>query len=274
MKNRHFIKLAGKTTKAAEENEEVQMTQIRVKAHLLDKEMQCSSSRKIRFSARRLQDLAERLRTYREQHGPGKPDFQWAEQIAELYALALKEPGRFEYPWSPKQRIRISRSQFEVLVKSRRSIRKFSSQDVDEVLILDIVTLASWAPTNCNQQSLRFIIVKTPEIRNKLVHGGMHGTMSPCVIGVLADMRFYSEGDIECPAHDAGAAIQTMLLASHFHGLGACYTSSVACNASKYRSLLGVHEYEKVMALIWLGHYEHQPIAPPRRNIAEIVRIL
>jgi len=273
MKNTHFIKLA-RTGGVSQDDEEVQMTQIRVKAHLLDKEMQCSSSRTMRFSWRRLQDLKERLRIYREQHDPEKPDYQWAEEIVALYSRALEGSEGFEYPWFPRPTVQLSHSAFADLVTSRRSIRKFSSRDVEEELILDLLRLANWAPTNCNQQSLRFVIVKSPEIRKKLVHGGMQGRMSPCVIAVLADMRFYSEGDLECPAHDAGAAIQTMLLAFHVHGLGACYTSSLSCNASKYRSLLGVQVYEKIMALIWVGYYDHQPLAPARRSISEVVRIL
>jgi hypothetical protein len=33
-----------------------------------------------------------------------------------------------------------------------------------------------------------------------------------------------------------------------------------------------VREHEKIMALIWVGHYEHQPIPPARREVSEIIR--
>lgn len=274
MKNPYFIKLARKLSELEDDDEEVLLTQIRVKAHLLDKELQTSTTRKIRFSPARLQDLSERLRVYRRKFDTAKPDYRWAERIEELYAAALQLRHEFRYPWSRKQRVRISESEFEKLLTTRRSIRKFTAKDVDDDLIRKILNLTQWAPTNCNQQSLRFLLVTKPEIRKQLVHGGMHGTMGPCIVAVLADMRFYSPGDIECPAHDAGAAIQTMLLAIHYYGLGACYTSSVTSNSKKNRALLRMREHEKIMALIWVGHYEDEPIPPARREISEIIRYL
>jgi nitroreductase len=272
MKNPHFVKLVRKPSEVEHDDEEVLLTQIRVRAHLLDKELQTSTRKKIRFSQDRVQDLSERLRVYRGKFDPGKPDYRWAERIEELYTRAVQEQQEFRYPWLRKQRVRISESEFEKLLTTRRSIRKFTTKDVDHGLINKILTLTHWAPTNCNQQSLRFVVLAKPEIREQLVHGGMHGTMSPCIIAVLADLRFYSAGDIECPAHDAGAAIQTMLLAVHYYGLGACYTSSLTSNSKKNRALLRVQEYEKIMALIWLGHYDDEPIPPARREVSEIIR--
>jgi len=274
MKNPYFIKLVRKPSELEHDEEEVVLTQIRVRAHLLDKEMQTSTSKKIRFSPARLRDLSQRLRVYRGKFNTLKPDYCWAERIEELYTRAVQEQQQFRYRWSSKERVRISESEFEKLLTTRRSIRKFTTKDVDDDLIRKILTMAHWAPTNCNQQSLRFVVVTTPKIRKQVVHGGMHGTMSPCIIAVLADMRFYSPVDIECPAHDAGAAIQTMLLAIHFHGLGACYTSSLGANSKRNRALLRVQEHEKIMALVWVGHYEHQPLPPARRGVSEIIRYL
>ena len=274
MKNPHFVKLVRKPSELEHDDEEVLLTQIRARAHLLDKELQTSTIKKIRFSHARLQHLSERLRVYRGKFDPAKPDYRWAESIEELYTRAVQEQQEFRYPWLRKQRVKISESEFEKLLTTRRSIRKFTAEDVDPGLIRKILALTRWAPTNCNQQSLRFVVLTKPEIRKQLVHGGMHGIMSPCIIAVLADLRFYSAGDIECPAHDAGAAIQTMLLAIHYYGLGACYTSSVASNSKKSRSLLRVQDYEKIVALIWVGHCEDEPIAPARREVSEIVRYL
>jgi len=274
MKNQYYIKLVREPSELAEDDEEVLLTHIRVKAHLLDKELQTSTSMKIRFSQARLQDLSKRLRVYRGKFDVAKPDYRWAERIEELYTRAVQEQQEFRYPWARKERVRISESQFEKLLTTRRSIRKFTTKEIDDDLIRKILILTHWAPTNCNQQSLRFVVVASPEIRKQLVHGGLQGAMSPCIVAVLADMRFYSPGDIECPAHDAGAAIQTMLLAIHYYGLGACYTSSLTSNSNRNRTLLRVREYEKIMALIWVGHYEHRPMPPARREVSEIIRHL
>ena len=274
MKNPHFIKLVRKPGEPDKNDEEVLLTQIRMKAHLLDKELQTSTGARVRFSPRKLQDLSGMFRLYGGKFDTSKADYRWAEKIAELYGKALADGERFRYPWSRKQKIKIANSEFEKLLATRRSIRKFTTEEINEELIRKTLALTLWTPTNCNQQSLRFVVVKDPEIRKRLVHGGMHGTMSPCVIAVLADLRFYSAGDIECPAHDAGATIQTMLLAFHYYDVGTCYTTSLAANSKKNRGLLGVQSHEKIMALIWVGHYEHVPIPPARRDVSEIIRYL
>jgi nitroreductase len=274
MKNPYFIKLVRNPGELKHDEQEVLLTQIRVKAHLLDKELQTFTTTKTRFSQARLQDLSERLRVYGEKFDTAKSDYRWAERIEELYTRAVQERQEFRYPWARKERVRISEPQFEKLLTTRRSIRKFTAEKVDQDLVRKILTLTQWAPTNCNQQSLRFVVVTSLEIRKQLVHGGLQGAMSPCIVAVLADMRFYSPGDIECPAHDAGAAIQSMLLAIHYYGLGACYTSSLTSNSKRNRALLRVQEHEKIMALIWVGHYEHRPIPPARREVSEITRHL
>jgi nitroreductase len=274
MKNPYYIKLVREPSGLAQDDEEVLLTQIRMRAHLLDKELQTSPAMKSRFSQARLQDLSARLRVYRRKFDTAKPDYRWAEGIEKLYTTAVQEQQEFRYPWGRKERVRIPESEFEKLLTKRRSIRKFTGRDVDDDLIRKILNLTHWAPTNGNQQSLRFLVVTKAEVRKQLVQGGMHGSMSPCIVVVLADMRFYSPGDIECPAHDAGAAIQTMLLAIHYYGLGACYTSSLTSNSKKNRALLRVREHEKIMALIWVGHYEDEPLPPARREVSEIIRYL
>ncbi|HYR02036.1 MAG TPA: nitroreductase family protein, partial [Syntrophobacteria bacterium] len=172
MKNPYFIKLVRKPGELDHDEEEVLLTQIRVKAHLLDKELQTSTTTKIRFSQARLQDLSERLRVYRGKFDTAKPDYRWAERIEELYTRAVQEQQEFRYPWLRKQGVRISESEFEKLLTTRRSIRKFTTKEVDDDLIRKILTLTHWAPTNCNQQSLRFVVVTNPELRKQLVHGG------------------------------------------------------------------------------------------------------
>ena len=274
MKNPHFIKQIKKVSQIEKDDEEVLMTQIRVRAHLLDKELQVFGSRKTVLSEQKLNDLVRRLEIYRKHFDLQKPDFKWAGEVEKIYRSALYQPESYRYSWLPNVQLRIDEEEFYKLMTTRRSIRKFTHRIIDDRLLEKVLTFATWAPTNCNQQSLRFVVVRTKEIREKIVHGGMNGRMSPCIVAVVSDLRFYSAGDIECPAHDSGAAIQNMLLAIHYYGLGACYTSSASCNSQKIRTLLGVKTYEKITALIWVGYHEHSPMPTVRRNVAEIIRHL
>src|SRR4030042_4907340 len=260
MKNPHYIKQIREITQIEKDEEEVLMTQIRVRAHLMDKELQVFGNRKTTLSEQKLNDLVCRLEIYLKHFDLQKPDFKWAEQVEKSYRSALFKPESFEYNWLPNVQLRIDEEEFYKLMTTRRSIRKFTQRIIDDHILEKVLTFANWAPTNCNQQSLRFIVVRAKEIREKIMHGGMNGRMSPCIVAVVSDLRFYSAGDIERPAHDSGAAIPNMLLAIHYYGLGACYNSSARCNSMKIRKLLGAKDYEKITALIWIGYHETSPM--------------
>jgi len=269
MENEHFIAYSGKGEALPRYDEEVLMTQIRVWAHWLDKELQISPSH---VKEDRLEHLSLRIRLYQERFGAGKPDLEWAKGIEEMYRRALHMRDGFSYDWREREALNIPEDEFDKLLTTRRSIRNFTGEDVPDDLIRKLLIYGNWAPTNCNQQSLRYIVVKSREIKDRLTLGGLSGSMSPCLVVVIADMRFYSDGDIECPVHDSAAAIQNMLLASHYYGLGACYTSSLITNSPQNRRMLGVEDYEKITAAILLGHYMRAPPAPARRRIDEIIR--
>jgi nitroreductase len=52
----------------------------------------------------------------------------------------------------------------EKLIKSRRSIRKWTAQEVSEELLTRAVEWASWAPNGGNMQGWRFVVVKNRDL--------------------------------------------------------------------------------------------------------------
>lgn len=269
MDNEHFISYSVEEENLSRYDEEVLMTQIRVWAHWLDKELQISPAYAKEDG---LKHLSLRMRLYNERFGSGKPDLAWAMGVEERYRRALEMRDAFNYDWQEREELNIPEGEFFKLLSTRRSIRNFTGEDVPDDLIKRLLIYGNWAPTNCNQQSLRYIVVKSLEIKDRLTLGSLRGSMSPCLVVVIADTRFYNDRDVECPAHDSAAAIQNVLLACHYYGLGACYTSSRITNSPKNRRILGVEDYEKITAAILLGYYKKPPPAPARRRIEEIIR--
>jgi len=51
------------------------------------------------------------------------------------------------------------------------------------------------------------------------------------------------------------------------------YVSDWGVDARKYRSLMGVNSYEKIMAFVWLGRYNRSLIVPARRDIDGILKV-
>jgi nitroreductase len=55
------------------------------------------------------------------------------------------------------------------LAKNTRSIRRFKPDPIPEKYIDQIIEVARWAPSGFNQQPWDFIVVRKPELKNKIV---------------------------------------------------------------------------------------------------------
>lgn len=273
MKNQYFVNYSTPKAMLNELDETTLLTQTMFWAHAIDK-MLCYESFKVTSNSGAVYErLKERLEAYAQRYGISKPAYKWAASVAELYERAEEEGNSFRYPGFEKVRIDIPEDEFAKLLKTRRSIRAFTGEPVDRRQIEKILEYASWAPNSCNCQALRYSIVSRPEVKKTINRNSMKGELAGCIIAVIADLRFYSDYDIECPAHDAGAAIQNMLLACHFYGLGACYVSDLSfCDSPEYRMLFKTFEYEKITAFVYVGHYHKAPPVPLRFDVKEFTR--
>jgi iodotyrosine deiodinase len=57
---------------------------------------------------------------------------------------------------------------FELRMRTRRTVRKFSSRPVPRQLIETALRVASRAPSGANQQPWRFVVVSNPEIKRRI----------------------------------------------------------------------------------------------------------
>jgi len=57
---------------------------------------------------------------------------------------------------------------FYELMSSRRSIRKYSSEEISDEVLLECVKAAGTAPSGANRQPWFFAIVKSPELKKKI----------------------------------------------------------------------------------------------------------
>ncbi|MFQ6618050.1 MAG: nitroreductase family protein [Fidelibacterota bacterium] len=61
------------------------------------------------------------------------------------------------------------------IILKRRSVRRYKSDEVEDWKIMEIMEAARLAPSACNSQCWRFIIVNDEEIRDKLVKVALGG---------------------------------------------------------------------------------------------------
>ncbi|SMB91247.1 nitroreductase family protein [Deinococcus hopiensis] len=77
-------------------------------------------------------------------------------------------------------------------IESRRSIRKFVQEPINQEDLHEILRLASLAPSAWNAQTWRFAVVQNPEIKAQLreaAYGQAQVTDAPAVIVVYSDME-------------------------------------------------------------------------------------
>ena len=157
------------------------------------------------------------------------------------------------------------------IVKSRRSIRKFTEQPVDWEMVESIVEAGTWAPSACNLQRWEFVAVTDGELKRRICTEAQTSELvlqAPVVIVVLYDRAFDSK--LHDHLQSVSAAIQNMLLKAHDLGLGTLWMASIK-KPEKLQELVSVPRRLFPAALVLVGYPAHQPKAPFRRPVSVVL---
>ena len=170
-----------------------------------------------------------------------------------------------------------------VAIKTRRSVRRFKPDPVDDKLLLQVLEAARWSPSWANTQCWRFIVVRNDGIKEQLA--GVLSTNNPAtnairsapiVIVVCAELQksgFYrgqastSKGDWFM--FDCGLAMENLALAAHSLGLGTVHVGLF--DAEKAQTVLGVPPGFAVVEMTPLGFPDGEARTPPRKELTEFV---
>ncbi len=170
------------------------------------------------------------------------------------------------------------------LIKSRRSVRRFKDKSVPRELLLSCVEAARLAPSACNAQPWRFLIVDEPQRREYLAKQAFSGVYlpmrwagkAPVLVALLArlDLKANRLGtQVQGTNYyllDIGIAGEHFVLRAHELGLGSCWLGWFS--AEKARKALGIPKKYRVVELIAVG-YPADRLAKPkkRRSLKDIV---
>ncbi|HHU82848.1 MAG TPA: nitroreductase family protein [Firmicutes bacterium] len=154
-------------------------------------------------------------------------------------------------------------------LKTRRSVRKFTREEVPEGHLREIVDCARLAATARNEQPWEFVVVRTPALRGEIARLADYGRFiaeAPACLAVFCkETKYYLE--------DGAAATENSLLAAQALGLGTCW---VAGDKKEYaeavRQLLGVPMGYKLISLVAIGYPAEGKVAgPPKRRLEEVL---
>jgi nitroreductase len=179
-------------------------------------------------------------------------------------------------------------------IKNRRSIRRYTSDAVDDDKINAILEAGRWAPSWGNTQCWRFVVVRDGEIKKKLTEAllpihlpdreipnpaTIAFTVAPVIIVVCAEIGKsggkhgrpgeYTTDKGDWFMFDAALAVQNMVLAAHALGLGTVIIG--AFEAARVEQALNVPPGYRVVAMFPLGVPAQPGKAPPRKELSELV---
>ncbi len=164
------------------------------------------------------------------------------------------------------------------VLRKRSSVRKYLPIPVEREKIAVCVEAARIAPSACNVQPWKFIVVDDPELKGRLVQDAFSGVHSfnrftqdaGALVAVVAETDFATNK--LCAALqgtqfyllDIGSACEHFILAATELGLGTCWLGWF--DEKKVKKLLAIPRKKKVVALISVGYYDRSVPAPERKR--------
>lgn len=169
-------------------------------------------------------------------------------------------------------------SRFLELAAARRSVRKYKADPVEREKLDLCLEAARLAPSACNAQPCKFIIIDEPELKEKFCAAAFTGVYSatrfaaaaPVLAAVVADTGKLSAWlgnqvqDTNFRLVDIGIAAEHFVLAAAEQGLGTCWIGWF--NAKGAAKALGLPAGRKVEVLISLGYPAENPAPRPRKS--------
>lgn len=133
-------------------------------------------------------------------------------------------------------------------IKSRRSCRKFTNQEIKKEDLEQILEAGIYAPSAMNKQSWRFTVLRKKENIQKLASAVRE------VLGRAADYNFYdptvfvlvsNERDNGNGEADVAVALENMFLAAEDLGVGSCWINQLKgiCDEPAIRALLDTYDF-------------------------------
>jgi len=157
---------------------------------------------------------------------------------------------------------------FLEIVKKRQSVRNYKQQPVPREIIERCAEAARLAPSACNSQPWKFIIVDEPEKKDELAMAAFSGVYSICkfvkrapvIVVVVTEKMSYAARvgaflkNIQYSLIDIGIASEHFVLQAAEEGVGTCMIGWFS--ERRVKKVLGLPKTANVDLLISMGYPE------------------
>jgi nitroreductase len=147
-------------------------------------------------------------------------------------------------------------------ILTRRSVRKYTTRDIPDALVEQLLRAAMAAPSACNQQPWQFVIIRERSLLDEIPRIHAFSQMlkeSPVAVLVCGDENLATHKKYW--VQDCSAATQNLLLAAHANGLGGVWLGVYpdAERVDGLRKLLALPAHVHPFSLVALG-YPAEPL--------------
>jgi nitroreductase len=151
------------------------------------------------------------------------------------------------------------------IIKTRRSIRRFSQGKLDRKFLIELVDAARSAPAYANIQSLEYIIVDEQDVCRQIFEtlswagyvrpkrNPAPNQRPPAYIVILIDSEIKKDSSV-----DTAAAIENILIGAWGCGIGSCRLKAI--DRLKILEILKIDEKYQVDSVIALGKPAEKPV--------------
>lgn len=163
------------------------------------------------------------------------------------------------------------------IFEERRSIRRYGDRPVEDEKLAAVLEAARLAPSWANLQCWTYVVVRDPSVK-EAVAATLKGNpiqkavaAAPVLIVACADPE--KSGHVNGQPYymlDIGIGLQQLMLEAWNQGLGTCWVGWI--REDEIRSVLGIPDGIRVVALTPLGYPAVLPESPGRKSPDEIVR--
>ena len=171
---------------------------------------------------------------------------------------------------------------FIALARRRRSVRKFSDAPVEREKIELCLEAARLAPSACNSQPWKFVVVDEPGLKERLARAAFSGVFAPTAFAGKAPVLVAAlalpgpflprlAGSLQGKQYrliDLGIACEHFILQAAELGLGTCWIGWF--DAGRVKKLLAGAEKGDPVALIALGYPAEVPSPVPRKALSKM----
>lgn len=157
-------------------------------------------------------------------------------------------------------------------IRSRRSVRKYRDESLNDEDLRAILEAGRWAPSGLNNQPWRFAVVRDAKVKDEIAEQTRYGEIirgAPVIIAVFMDNEVSYDRVKDCQS--IGACLQNMWLAVHALGLGGVWIGEILKNKDKVADILTAPETYELMAILAVGYPQHRKQKSHRKSVSELI---